>query len=669
MIAMNGIHVGGKSRWLAVVLALCGAVVCTGQNVLFIGNSFTFGGNEADVEASGGVPGMFEEIAKANGHEVTVRMLASGGKSWEWHLGNRATAAVLREQDWSHVVIQDFSTRPTALGDPEGFHRDGERFYRLIRELAPNAKVVLYHTWARAAGHPLYEQDGIVDAADMDRQLLDGYVELERALEEIEDGAQVLRAPVGTAFARQLAKHPELRILGHDLYHANGLGSYLAALVISGTILELDPVGSPLIFGTVEIDAAAAGQLQGTASELVGPNGGKVRTGMRPSFPFRLWHAAGDVASHAAMFANLTIDAGGQEEPRALNELGMVALDPISGSGIARNAGSAYWRNHASTTRRQRPATPEFPFPFVTAGVGVGGGSKNNSPDEWETISEGLRAARTAHPELFVALWVDGLDPIAPSVAMGRDGTVDLFVVRAPSGAVPTAWEQAMQRLEDFQKGGLLRKTIFALGEITDLPNAGDGSVWSEELLRQRMEELKRRFPEMPGVAFFVPGLRDTPEYRAVIALCDHLSGEYWPALPVPDGRYTLNLQGATGLRLEAASSGGVDLGRAKFPAPAPRQEWRVRRVREEIYELRPSARPDAFLAVDEDGLILREGESDPMGEWKFSPVPNGYRISLAADTTRFLTRTAVDMPLRLISDNAGRDAVWALVPALDGPE
>jgi len=666
---MNGIHVGGKSRWFAVVLALCGAAVSAGQNVLFIGNSFTYGGNEADVEVSGGVPGMFEEIAKANGHEVTVRMLASGGKSWEWHLGNRATAAVLREQDWSHVVIQDFSTRPTALGDPEGFRRDGERFYRLIRELAPNAKVVLYHTWARAAGHPLYGQDGIVDAADMDRQLLEGYVELERALEEIEDGAQVLRAPVGTAFARQLAKHPELRILGHDLYHANGLGTYLAAMVIAGTILDLDPVGAPLVFGTVEIDAAAAGQLQGTAGELVGPNGGKVRTGMRPSFPFRFWHAAGDVASHTAMFANLTIDAGGQEEPRALDELGMVALDRISGTGIAQNAGPAYWRNRASTMRRRRPATAEFPFPFITAGVAIGNGSMIDSANDRNSISEGLMAARAAHPELFVALWVDGLDPVESSVAMGRDGTVDLFVVRAPPGAVPTAWEQAMQRLEDFQKSGLLRKTIFAFGEITDLPNAGGGSVWSEELLRQRMEELKRRFPEMPGVAFCVPGPRDTPEYRAIVALCDHLSGEYWPALPVPDGCYTLNLQGATGLRLEAAGSGGVDLGRATFPAPAPPQEWRVRRVRDEVYELRPSARPDLFLAVDEEGLILREGESDALGEWKFGPVPNGYRICLAADTTRFLTRTAENMPLRLISDNAGRDAVWALAPALEGHE
>src|SRR5690606_4795046 len=155
-----------------------------------------------------------------------------GGASWAFHLDRLQTDVLLKERAWSHVVLQDYSTRPTAVGDAEGLRRDGERLYKRARALVPGPKVVHDQTWTRAAGHELYQQEGVQDPDDMERQLLLGYAALEQQLEELEEGDQVLRAPVGTVFARHLRQHPASKIHGQDLYHASTEGSYLAALVL-----------------------------------------------------------------------------------------------------------------------------------------------------------------------------------------------------------------------------------------------------------------------------------------------------------------------------------------------------------------------------------------------------------------------------------------------------
>ncbi|KAA5545872.1 hypothetical protein FYK55_02850 [Roseiconus nitratireducens] len=82
-------------------------------------------------------------------------------------------------------------------------------------------------------------------------------------------------------------------------------------------------------------------------------------------------------------------------------------------------------------------------------------------------------------------------------------------------------------------------KTIFCFGLIT----AGaqrNGRPLKTTWLRERAEELKNRYPEMPGVAFVQRGNDDTPEFRELIRFCDQLSGEMWPddhAAVAPDAQ------------------------------------------------------------------------------------------------------------------------------------
>ena len=100
------------------------------ENVLFIGNSFTFGAMAPLVELNGGVPKLFEEIARAKGRDVATLAVTKGGKDWSYHLAQPSTAKALAARPWNWVVLQDLSTRPTRIGNIADFMRDGETVLR-----------------------------------------------------------------------------------------------------------------------------------------------------------------------------------------------------------------------------------------------------------------------------------------------------------------------------------------------------------------------------------------------------------------------------------------------------------------------------------------------------------------------------------------------------------
>lgn len=70
--------------------------------------------------------------------------------------------------------------------------------------------------------------------------------------------------------------------------------------------------------------------------------------------------------------------------------------------------------------------------------------------------------------------------------------------------------------------------TIFCFGHIAP-GTQRSGRPLEQGWLRDRAEELKNLYPEMPGVAFFQRGGEDNPEFRELIRFCDQLSGRLWP--------------------------------------------------------------------------------------------------------------------------------------------
>lgn len=86
----------------------------------------------------------------------------------------------------------------------------------------------------------------------------------------------------------------------------------------------------------------------------------------------------------------------------------------------------------------------------------------------------------------------------------------------------------AQEALKHARRNGLESKTIFGFGHINGASRR-KGERLSGQWLRERMAELKQRYPQMPGVAFFQNKSPDTPELRELIRACDRLSAEFWP--------------------------------------------------------------------------------------------------------------------------------------------
>jgi hypothetical protein len=120
-------------------------------------------------------------------------------------------------------------------------------------------------------------------------------------------------------------------------------------------------------------------------------------------------------------------------------------------------------------------------------------------------------------------------------IELAKDGIVDLLIVEgythsaAGSPADLTiSWDGALRRCDALAAAELADKTIFCFGHITAEANSA-GKHLSTQWLRERAEELKRRYPQMPGVAFFQTPSEDSPELRQLVRACDRLSLELWP--------------------------------------------------------------------------------------------------------------------------------------------
>lgn len=243
------------------------------ESVLFFGNSYTIGSHVPGVENQGGLPKLIQVIAASKGHQLATESMTVPGKNWEYHLARSETTTALGAKSWDWVVLQDYSTEPTHIGNPELFMKTGEIFYRRIGELTPKSTVVLYQTWARAPGLALYGAEStkttFANPAEMTHELVTNYAQLARKLKETALGLRVVVAPVGEAFALSLQKYPDIGLYGADLHHANQNGLYLAALVLYSTLYQADPVGATNEFPGIKIDPTVAEKLQVVAAKVI----------------------------------------------------------------------------------------------------------------------------------------------------------------------------------------------------------------------------------------------------------------------------------------------------------------------------------------------------------------------------------------------------------------
>ncbi len=244
--------------------------------LLFYGNSFT----NACCGATGSLrpmPTVVAEIAQAAGHpKPYVKNAAVNGQSMQWHVDNNTFAITsgIPGQHWSNVVLQDFSTQPTHIGNLALHLSSTTAMYNLVAAHSPNVVPVLFETWARGPGHSFYT--GVNPSfpggpVQMQQELRDGY---HMAVDNINSmvGSNLAKyAPAGDAWEN--AGFP-LNFYASDIYHANNRGMLLNALIMYGTIYDdrtTSDINLSAILATLNVSAADGQFLQSLADATLVP--------------------------------------------------------------------------------------------------------------------------------------------------------------------------------------------------------------------------------------------------------------------------------------------------------------------------------------------------------------------------------------------------------------
>ncbi|MBO4409240.1 MAG: leucine-rich repeat protein [Spirochaetales bacterium] len=214
--------------------------------VLFIGNSFTYY-NDMDQTVA--------RIARDAGWNVVVTRITIGSHNLSQFAdpadegGRQVLEALEGADDFDFVVLQEQSTRP--LNNPNLFGSGVSSLVSLVRKTQKDCRVLLYQTWGFPAG-----VSGSTTVEQMEQNLYNAYSKVATEL-----GLGL--SPVGRAFSKVRAEHPEIELYNPDGRHPSPEGSYLAACVHAAVIFGLDPRG--LAAGTV----AHSDVLSGTAYEIV----------------------------------------------------------------------------------------------------------------------------------------------------------------------------------------------------------------------------------------------------------------------------------------------------------------------------------------------------------------------------------------------------------------
>ena len=254
-----------------LVFGFGGGQFARGESALFIGISYTFGGPEMVVTNHGGIPKIVEAIAVSEGKGLSTRMVTKSGKDLAYHLKQGQAEAAINEKKWDWVILQDFSSEATHVGNLDSFFQSSEAFCEMIARNSPATKVVLYETWARPAGSAFYTGTStartFIDAKQMNEEIRANYRQLAGKLRKMEPKSEIVIAPVGEAFEISAKEHPEIKLYNADEHHANVAGDYLASLVIYNSLYREGLKGAAEKFLGTEVDPDTAAKLQAVAEE------------------------------------------------------------------------------------------------------------------------------------------------------------------------------------------------------------------------------------------------------------------------------------------------------------------------------------------------------------------------------------------------------------------
>lgn len=138
-------HLQIKARLRLLLFALICASCTADEKILSINNSLIFNNDQ---------PQMAEALAASGKHTLnwTARTELGQTLQFQWDQGidldvngQQTARNLIRQGGWTHVVLQEFSSRP--LLEPELFFSAVRLFAAEVQTFCPGAKLLLFENW------------------------------------------------------------------------------------------------------------------------------------------------------------------------------------------------------------------------------------------------------------------------------------------------------------------------------------------------------------------------------------------------------------------------------------------------------------------------------------------------------------------------------------------
>jgi hypothetical protein len=225
------------------------------QSLLWVGNSFFYYNNSMHSHVANLIRAA-DPQSRPRAVSVTI-----SGSGIDWHdmesyfrpngigrysfAGDNEIVFNKPGRQFDAVIIADCSQCPIHPQLKSVFHQFAKKQSEVVT--ANGARPIFFMTWA-------YK-----DKPEMSAQLAEQYTIAGNAND-------ALVIPAGLAFAKAIAKRPDLEFYQPDKRHPTLIGTYLAACTAYAAVFKKSPVGNTYTAG---IDPAIASFLQNTAQETV----------------------------------------------------------------------------------------------------------------------------------------------------------------------------------------------------------------------------------------------------------------------------------------------------------------------------------------------------------------------------------------------------------------
>ena len=188
------------------------------ENILFIGNSFTFYWN---------LPLVVESMANERDYNFNITQSTASGSSLKDHWFENdelKSKTLITTGRYDRVVLQDHSLNPLQnLVESRRYFTD---FIEWVK--ANNGKPYIYATWVyKSISNNNYD---VVDP-------------IQDALQPVADKTGAVMVPIDQAFSTLQKRHPNIPIFMSDNKHPSPVGTYLAACVYFRIFTGESPLG------------------------------------------------------------------------------------------------------------------------------------------------------------------------------------------------------------------------------------------------------------------------------------------------------------------------------------------------------------------------------------------------------------------------------------------